>query len=137
MSAVAKKPSYSRKFPRYRIYDFEALKVTIESQFYGLDHTVILGAGGCGVYGESMDERLNERLKLGKKVRVTLHIQLSGLFEDPVEVQANVLYMLPMSLGGKLVYYYGLEFIPAHRKRVSSIVREIEDLSQAGKIMID
>lgn len=137
MSAVATKPYYQRKFPRYRVYDFKALEIAIDCPFYGLDHVLNIGAGGCGFLGSALDERLNDRLKVGRKVRVTLRMCLSGTSGEGVEIQANILYALPIQMGGRVVFYYGLEFIPAHRRRVAEIVREIEELSQAGKIMID
>lgn len=125
-----------RKYPRYRLPSLLPLQASVDRQRY-LQHLIVLGEGGCGFYGTAKDREIDYRIKTGRLSRVYCHFCWPGLQDDPLEVQANVLYCYPQIVANKRVFFYGLEFIRPHKPRIRPIIEKLEKLAMEGKVQID
>jgi len=119
--------SDSRAFKRYNVSNLEELKGYIDRNRVQ-EKLVVFGEGGAGFYGTDTEFPLVPPRRLFTIFEIIVDEKKS------IEVQANLKYAKPLTLGSRRVIFYGIEFIEAHRNLLLPIVQRIETLAAEGKV---
>lgn len=112
--------SEKRKFLRYNVANHPTLKGRIDKGRMSTEQLITLAVGGCGFYG--LDETV--ALRAGK--RVISIFEMTEVLPEPVEVQGNIVYATPISINGRNVIFYGVEFLDQFREYVQPLIQELE-----------
>ncbi len=116
-----------RKHTRFRVADCRELVATIDPQFEAV--LVNVGEGGAGFYSTVC----YQRLKVGN--RVFSQFRLEGVTADPIDIQGRVAHITPVDLNGKVVTFYGVEFLTAHQTRIAPIIEALRSYAGSGKVV--
>ncbi len=118
-----------RQFVRFKVTEVKELKANID-RYRKSEQIVTISEGGCGFYG------FNDAWPLAPVKRVFCSFSLDGVIDEPVEIQANVVYIRPISVDGREVIYYGVEFLESQRGVVAPIISKLEEMNSEGKVSI-
>jgi hypothetical protein len=100
---------------------------TIDPQFEAV--LVNIGEGGAGFYSTIC----HQRLKVGN--RVFSQFRFEGVTTEPVDIQGRIAHITPVDLNGKVVTFYGVEFLTAHQSRIAPIIEALRSYAGAGKVL--
>ncbi len=124
--------SWTRSSSRFTVSQVSELKVYVagRKEPYPL---VSLSAGGCGIYLMEPDARL-EPSGTSEKRKITFQFEFEGIIKGRETIQGLALYRREIDLQGKIVYYYGFEFLENDRAKIQPIVDEIERMELMGVV---
>jgi hypothetical protein len=119
-----------RAHPRYAVSSLDFMKARLDRS--SADEKILtLGAGGCGfvafdrIWLKSEVKRVNSIFELTLPDRV-----------GPISVQGNIVYVKPITLQGRPMYYIGIQFLPEDAHRIRPLIDVLEDLNKRNKINI-
>jgi len=116
-----------RQFPRYNVASLDKLVGDTDLK-KSLMQLVTFAAGGCGFVDVE-----GPPVHLTFPKRLVCHFSFEGVTTEKVSVQGNLLYVREVHTP-KLLYFYGIEFIPGHRERLSSVLNELQKLHELGQV---
>lgn len=106
-----------RKGRRFTVSHLEKLKGRIK---HGPDHLTTFGDDGCGFYSQT------RFIGLTVGVRAFCTFEFDGVLGAPLEVQGNIVFVREVDLNGTKIFYYGIEFLPAHKPLVAPILMALD-----------
>jgi len=124
-----------RKYPRFKVSDFNQLHGRMTRWSQDDKKLVTFGLGGCGFFGVAADPTCQPI----RRVFCTFQFETaspSGSSPQTVEVQGNLIYLQTLTLDKREIYYYGIEFLDSHRPLVKPIVETLETLAKNGRIAL-
>jgi hypothetical protein len=119
-----------RAHPRYAVSNLEFIKARFDRSS-SVEQILTIGAGGCGFVGF---DRVWEKSDI-KRVNTTFEIKLSEKI-GPITIQGNIVYVKPVTIGGRSLYYYGIQFLPQDAHRMKPVIEALEKLSKEGGVSL-
>lgn len=54
----------------------------------------------------------------------------------PIPVQGNIVYVKPVTISGRSMYYVGIKFLPQDAFRIQPVIDALHGLNQEGKVSL-
>jgi hypothetical protein len=119
-----------RAHPRYAVSNLNFIKARFDRSS-SVEQLLTLGAGGCGFVGfDSVWQKSGT-----KRVNTTFELMLSERI-GPITIQGNIVYAKPVIIGGRSLYYYGIQFLPQEAHRIKPVIEALEKLSKEGEVSL-
>lgn len=119
-----------RAHPRYAVSNLNFIKARFDRSS-SLEQLVTIGAGGCGFVGfDSVWQKSGI-----KRVHTTFELEWPEKI-GPVTIQGNIVYAKPVIIGGRSLYYYGIQFLPQDAHRMKPLLAALETLSKKGEVSL-
>ncbi|MGE0529115.1 MAG: hypothetical protein AB7P49_18810, partial [Bdellovibrionales bacterium] len=90
-----------------------------------------LGAGGCGFVGFDRTWKESELKRVISVFELNLPPKLG-----PVRVQGNIVYIKPVTINKRSVYYFGIQFLPQDAHRIQPVINALEELNKKGEVSL-
>ncbi len=116
-----------RKFARYDVSRYPQLKGGTHNAPIG-ERMMTMSIGGCGFWAPADTCHLT----VGEKVKLFLHCE--GYKSDPVEMPAEVLYILPQPFESQVGKFYGLRFLDEYQEEIVRMMEQLDLEFQAGRL---
>lgn len=119
-----------RAHPRYSVANLPGFKARLDRA--SADEQILtLGAGGCGFVGF---DRAWLKTDI-KRVNSVFELRLNGKI-GPISIQGTIVYIKPVTVGDRSVYYFGVRFFPQDAHRIKPVIHVLEELSKTGEVTL-
>lgn len=119
-----------RAHPRYTVSSLSGMKARMDRSS-SAEQIVTIGAGGCGFVGFGPTWKDNDI----KRVISVFELNLSEKI-GPIRIQGNIVYIKPVTVAGRPMYYLGIEFLPEDAHRIRPMIEALHELSKKGEVAV-
>lgn len=90
---------------------------------------ITIGAGGCGF---ASFDRTWQKAEI-KRVVSVFALDLPEKI-GPIRIQGNIIYVKPITIGGRPVYYVGIQFLPEDAHRIKPVIDVLQEMTKSGEV---
>lgn len=117
-----------RAHPRYAVSNLEFVKARLDRSS-AEEKILTIGAGGCGFVGFDRSWRKADI----KRVTSVFELNLPDRV-GPITVQGNVVFIKPVTVNGRPMFYVGIQFLDEDAHRIRPVISALEELNKKGQV---
>lgn len=119
-----------REHPRYAVSNLRIMKARFDVSS-SQEQILTIGLGGCGFVGFDKTWQKADNKRITSVFELNLPNKVG-----PVRIQGDIIYIKPVTIGGRSMYYFGVQFLPSDVARMKPVIDALDALTKKGAVKL-